>query len=74
MIGIGVPASDPSMECRQLWHTPVAASRTMTCPGPGGSTVISSIAIGTPVARSTGAVTVRAVPVMCRPLRGWTLQ
>jgi hypothetical protein len=57
MIGIGVPASDPSMECRQLWHTPLVTICTMTCPGPGGSTVTSSMAIGTPTARSTGALT-----------------
>ena len=44
----------PLMTCRSLWHTPQAATRTSTSPGPGRGSRSSSIRKA-PGARSTAA-------------------
>src|SRR5581483_11727337 len=43
----------PSTSERSEWHTPLAAIRTRTRPGPGGSSSTSSIVSGSCTARST---------------------
>jgi len=46
--GAAHPAHCPRTRFRSLWHTPTAASRTFTSPGPGGSRSISSTTSGFP--------------------------